>query len=109
MTLSPQLLAALRGAGLGVSQHRYTPQPDEWFAGGVDAAGHSHGDVGPWPSAEEALVGGVAWLVRTLETAEQERYAVTEQLQNVREELEAVKRALAACQAELRAEREAKG
>jgi hypothetical protein len=48
MILSPALLAALRGVGLAVSQHRYTPQPGEWFAGGVDSTGHGYGDVGPW-------------------------------------------------------------
>jgi hypothetical protein len=42
--------------GFVVSQHLYTPRPDEWYAG------WNGGDVGPFPTAEEAIAGGIRWL-----------------------------------------------
>jgi hypothetical protein len=108
VTLTPQLLEQLRTAGLGILQHRYFPRDDEWFAGHVDNAGQSYGDVGPYKSAEEALAGGVAWLVRLADTAQHERDAALDALVASRDEVEALKRVIASLRDELRAEREAK-
>jgi hypothetical protein len=54
-------------------------------------------------------VEGVAWLVRARNTAERERIESYDVLLRVQEENEALKVELQAAQAELRAEREAKG
>jgi hypothetical protein len=109
VSLSSQLLAALRGAGLGVSQHTTAPHPDEWFAGGVGPDGRAYGDVGPFPSAADALVGGVAWLVRLEKRAANELDETASALIAACDEVEALKRVIAALRDELRAEREAKG
>jgi hypothetical protein len=102
VTLSPQLLAQLRAAGLGVSQHHYVPRPDEWFAGSVSGEGRIHGEVGPFPSAEAALIGGVRWIVRLLDEN-------TDRAERAEGEVQSLSVALHAAQAELRAEREAQG
>lgn len=109
MTLSPQLLAELAAVNFGISQHRTDPRDNEWFAGGVGPDGHIRGEVGPFESAEAALVGGVAWLVRSREEAEDDRRLTYNTLADTREALKAAKQALAAAQAELRAERAAQG
>ena len=53
--------------GFEVSQHNHTPSADEWFAG------LGGGDAGPYPSAEDAIVGGVRWLRSLYEEAARER------------------------------------
>lgn len=49
------------GSGLVVTQNEYNPQPDEWFVG-IEREGLGGGDLGPYESAEEALIAGVQWL-----------------------------------------------
>jgi hypothetical protein len=63
-----QRLAA-QPAGLVVSQHHTDPQPGEWYAGTMigELGG---GDLGPYPSAEDALVAGVAWLYELVSAAQ---------------------------------------
>jgi hypothetical protein len=106
VTFSPELLAALRSAGLAIEPH--SDNAGEWNASTM-AEGLCGGDVGPYHSPEEALVGAVRWLVRVADTAVHERDAAIEALVAACEEVEALKRVLLAAQAELRAEREAKG
>jgi hypothetical protein len=109
MTLSPGLLEQLREAGLVIEPHSF--HVNEWYAGTVTVEGLGGGDVGPFDSAEGALIAGVRWLVHTADTAQHERDAAIAVLSKMREEVEQVevlRRALQAAQAELRAEREAK-
>ena len=47
--------------GLVISQHATDPQPDEWYAGMV-ADGLGGGDLGPFETAEQALIEGIHWL-----------------------------------------------
>lgn len=49
------------GNGLVVTQHAYHPKPDEWFVG-IEHAGYGGGDLGPYQTAEQALIKGVQWL-----------------------------------------------
>ena len=65
----PDAPPALRGIlqalddsnGLVISQHEHDPQPDEWFAG-IAADGLGGGDLGPYETAEEALIAGIQWI-----------------------------------------------
>jgi hypothetical protein len=52
------LLARLPDAtgGFTVGQHHVDPHPDEWYAG------WNGGDIGPYDSAEAALIAGIKWL-----------------------------------------------
>lgn len=95
-----QLIARLRAAGVAVEPHR--DYADEWYAGTVAGGGLGGGDVGPYTSAEEALVGGVAWLVRLLYETQVERDGLATEARNLRTALDAVR-------TELRKEREARG
>jgi hypothetical protein len=105
MILSPELLAALREAGLAIEPHSH--YANEWYAAG---------EVGPFHTPEAALVAGVRWLKRTLyemreENAELHAAMLRAEDRAEQAETEAwrLKAALQAAQAELRAEREAKG
>jgi hypothetical protein len=49
------------GNGLVVTQHEHDPKPDEWFVG-IEQDELGGGDLGPYESAEEALIAGVQWL-----------------------------------------------
>lgn len=69
--LRPLLRRLLAEADTGISQHLYTPHPDEWFAGRGD-----YGDLGPYDSAEAAIVGMVRYLWRGLDEARSERDAL---------------------------------
>ena len=100
MSLPPELLAQLRAAGLAVTPHTY--YAGEWFAGTIGPDGLGGGDVGPHDSPQAALVGGVAWLVRLLRENIERADAAEEEARHLRA-------ALAAAQAELHAERAAKG
>ena len=55
------LLALGDSNGLIISQHEHDPQPDEWFAG-IAADGLGGGDMGPYKTAEEALIRGIQWI-----------------------------------------------
>ena len=56
------LLGTIASAGLVVSQHQTDARPNEWYVSmphdGLDA-----GDLGPFATAELALLAGIAWLV----------------------------------------------
>ena len=69
----------LAEADTGISQHLYTPHPDEWFAGRGD-----YGDLGPYESAEAAIVGMVRYLWRELDEARGERDALAAELAELR-------------------------
>jgi hypothetical protein len=47
--------------GLLIHQHDHFPKPDEWYAG-IVVDGWGGGDIGPFPTAEQALIKGVHWL-----------------------------------------------
>ena len=47
--------------GLIISQHETDPEPHEWYAG-IFADGLGGGDLGPFKTAEEALIEGIKWL-----------------------------------------------
>lgn len=47
---------------LNISQHLTEPKSNEWFAGWLIA-----GDVGPYPTAEDALVSGVGFLCQLID------------------------------------------
>ena len=65
----PDAPPALRGIlqalgesnGLVITQHETDPQPDEWYAG-IFADGLGGADLGPYETAEEALIKGIQWL-----------------------------------------------
>jgi hypothetical protein len=79
-TLRPLLQRLLDEAALNVSQHHYTPAPDEWFGG----------DSGPYESAEDAVVGGVRWLRRLYEEAREERDAAERENRQLRTALKSL-------------------
>lgn len=60
-TLRPILQALGKSNGLVITQHRHDPQPNEWYAG-IAADGLGGGDLGPFDTAEEALIKGIQWL-----------------------------------------------
>jgi hypothetical protein len=49
------------GSGLMISQHQADPKPVEWFAGIIQDGEGGH-DLGPYETAEKALIAGVHWL-----------------------------------------------
>jgi hypothetical protein len=99
MSLSTKLLAQLRDAGLAIEPHSHGA--NEWLAS-TAVQGRGGGEVGPFESTEAALIGGVMRLVRLVSEAQTERDALWLELRQTRKALEAA-------QAELRAERGAKG
>ena len=74
MSLSPDLLTQLRAAGLFVEQHNSSSRAETWFTVRV-RNGYDIGDLGPYHSAEQALVVGVRRLCRLLTTAEAKLHA----------------------------------
>lgn len=72
----PDAPPALRGIlqalgehnGLVITQHEYFPEPNGWYAG-IVADGFGGGDLGPYETAEEALVKGIQWLYGLYEAA----------------------------------------
>ena len=55
------LLALGDSNGLIITQHQTDPQPGEWYAG-IEADGLGGGDLGPFETAEEALIKGIQWI-----------------------------------------------
>lgn len=53
--------------GFLVTQHYHDPHPGEWFAG------WNAGEIGPYASAEEALIAGIKWLYGLYKQADAER------------------------------------
>ena len=72
MSLSPELLEQLRGAGLMIEAHRAASSERIWFSVRV-RDGHMMSDFGPYASEEEALVNGVHRLHDLLTTLRAER------------------------------------
>jgi hypothetical protein len=99
MTLSPELLAALRTVGLVIELHSH--DANNWYAG-TRVEGLSGSDLGPFEDDEVALAASVRWLIALAGEARTKRDAMWLDLRQT-------KRALEAAQAELRAEQEAKG
>jgi hypothetical protein len=99
VTLSSELLAALREAGLTIEPHSH--DSGEWFASTV-AEDLGDRNFGPFEGDEAALVAGVTWLIGLTIRARTERDAMWLDLRQT-------KKALEAAQAELRAEREIRG
>src|SRR5689334_12556083 len=97
--LDPTMLGRLRAAGLVVETHIHLP--GEWYAGTITPEGVGGGDVGPYESAEDALVNGVRWIMALLSTTQFERDEAATEARQLRLALEAVR-------TELRKEREAK-
>ena len=57
------------GKGLVVSQHEHDPQPNEWYVGTQFDGFGGAGDLGPFETAEEALIKGIKWLYGLYEAA----------------------------------------
>lgn len=77
--LAPLLRRLLAEADTGILQHKHTPAPDEWFAGRSDC-----GDWGPYPSAEDALIGLVRHLWRALDEARDDRDQAWDEIEQLR-------------------------
>ena len=69
MNLSPELLAALRSAGLTIEAHRDVSHARMWFTVRVQD-GYQVGDLGPYSTDEQALVAGVQLLSNLLAASE---------------------------------------
>jgi hypothetical protein len=72
VSLPVELLIHLHNAGLVMKRHAL--YENAWFFR-AEAEGPSGGDVGPFASADEALVEGVVWLIGTARDARTERDA----------------------------------
>jgi hypothetical protein len=69
MSFSPELLAALRSAGLTIEAHRDVSHAQAWFTVRVHD-GYLVGDLGPFSTDEQALVAGVHLLSNLLAASE---------------------------------------
>lgn len=81
--LAPLLRRLYAEASTEITQHEHTPAPDEWYAGRV-IDGYGGGDLGPFPSAEDALIAMVRYLWRELDEARAERDALGTELAELR-------------------------
>lgn len=87
-----QLLRRLLAeASTEITQHKYTPAADEWFAGRVIGS-FGGGDFGPYSSAEDAIVGLVRRVWQLYDETREERDAAEAEARELRDELTCVKR-----------------
>ena len=77
--LAPLLRRLLAEADTGITQHANDPHPDEWHAGRGDA-----GDLGPYASADDAIVGLLRHLWRGLDEVRAERDAAEAEARQLR-------------------------
>jgi hypothetical protein len=75
MSLSPEVLALLRNAGLTIEAHRDASHTQTWFTGRV-RDGYQVGDLGPYYTDEQVLVAGVQLQSKLLTASEANARAV---------------------------------
>jgi hypothetical protein len=93
MTLSSELLAALREAGLAIELHSHNA--GKWFAG-TTVDDLDRDQLGPFEDDGAALVAGVWWLIGLARDARTERDAMWLDLRQTKEAVEAAHDALQA-------------
>jgi len=89
--LAPLLRRLLVEAHVEVTQHHYHPHPDAWYVGlvlpGPGGGVIGGGDLGPFASAEDAIVRLVAWLVARHDEARAELAAAEAEARQLGAEL----------------------
>ena len=91
--LAPLLRRLLAEAQVEVTQHEYRPSVDAWYAGlvlpGPGGGLLGGGDLGPFASAEDAIVRLVGWLSERYDETRAECDAAEAEAQQLRAELAA--------------------
>ena len=83
--LAPLLRRLYAEAETEISQHLHTPAPDAWYAGRVLGGTLGGGDIGPYASAEDALVALVRHVWGRCDQAEAEARALRAELARARQ------------------------